>query len=329
MNILLTGGAGYIGSHAALILAQAGHGVVLYGKLCDSRRDVVSRLLQIQGRPVPLVEGDVRDAAALAQTLRAHAIDAVIHFAGLKAVGESVAKPLDYYANNVAGTVSLLQAMQNTGVRALFSASATAYGEPRYLPIDESHPTGASNSYGRIKLHAEEVLADLARSDPAWRITCLRYFNPVGAHESGPIGEEPIGVPNNLMPHVAQVAAGRRPSLNIFGDNYRTPDCTGAADYMHAMNLARGHLAALDFLRGRAGWRAFNLGPVRGVSILEMVRAFQAASGQLVPCTKTDRRPGAAAASYASTGKACAQLRRQAAPCLDEMCASTWRRQRR
>lgn len=326
MNILLTGGAGYIGSHAAVVLAQAGHGVVLYDNLCNSRHDVVRRLGRILGHPVPLVQGDVRNAALLVQTLRAHAIDAVVHFAGLKAVGESVSKPLDYFANNVAGTVSLLQAMHDTGVRALvFSSSATVYGEPRYLPIDESHPTSASNPYGRTKLHVEEMLADLARSDPAWRITCLRYFNPVGAHESGLIGEEPIGVPNNLMPYVAQVAAGRRPSLNIFGDNYPTPDGTGVRDYIHVMDLARGHLAALDFLQGQAGWHAFNLGTGRGFSVLEMVRAFETASGQPVPCTVTDRRPGDIAASYASADKARAQLGWQAVLGLDEMCASTWR----
>ena len=268
----------------------------------------------------------MRNAALLVQTLRAHAIDAVVHFAGLKAVGESVSKPLDYFANNVAGTVSLLQAMHDTGVRTLvFSSSATVYGEPRYLPIDESHPTTATNPYGRTKLHVEEMLADLTRSDPAWRVTCLRYFNPVGAHESGLIGEEPNGVPNNLMPYVAQVAAGRRPSLNIFGNDYATPDGTGVRDYIHVMDLARGHLAALDFLRGRAGWHAFNLGTGRGFSVLEMVRAFETASGQSVPCTVTDRRPGDIAASYASADKARAQLGWQAVLGLDEMCASTWR----
>lgn len=326
MNILLTGGAGYIGSHAAVVLAQAGHGVVLYDNLCNSRHDVVRRLGRILGRPVPLVEGDVRNVALVAQTLRAHAIDAVVHFAGLKAVGESVSKPLDYYANNVAGTVGLLQAMQDTGVRRLvFSSSATAYGEPRYLPIDESHPTSATNPYGRTKLHVEEMLADLAHSDPAWRVSCLRYFNPVGAHESGLIGEEPSGVPNNLMPYVAQVAVGRRPSLNIFGNDYPTPDGTGVRDYIHVMDLAQGHLAALNFMQGQAGWHAFNLGTGRGFSVLEMVRAFEAACGRPVPCTVTARRPGDIATSYASADKALKQLGWQAVRGLDEMCASTWR----
>jgi len=325
MNILLTGGTGYIGSHAAVVLAGAGHGVLLYDNLCNSRREVVQRLARIIGRPVPLMEGDVRDTALLAQALKDHAIDAVVHFAGLKAVAESVADPIAYYASNVAGTVSLLQAMQGTGIRTLvFSSSATVYGEPRYLPIDEAHPTSATNPYGRSKLHIEEMLADVARSDATWRIACLRYFNPVGAHASGLIGEDPRGAPNNLMPYVAQVAAGQRPSLNVFGNDYPTPDGTGVRDYIHVMDLAEGHLAALDFLAGHGGWHAVNLGTGRGYSVLEMVRAFEATSGCSVPCTITGRRPGDIATSYASADKARALLGWRARRDLDEMCASTW-----
>lgn len=325
MNILLTGGTGYIGSHAAVVLAQAGHEVVLYDNLCNSRADVARRLAQIVGRPMPLVEGDVRDTALLTQTLQDHAIGAVVHFAGLKAVGESVAEPLVYYDNNVGGTLSLLQAMQAAGVRTLaFSSSATVYGEPRTLPLDETHPTRATNPYGRSKLHIEEMLADLAASDASWRVACLRYFNPVGAHASGLIGEDPNGVPNNLMPFVAQVAVGRWPSLNVFGNDYPTPDGTGLRDYIHVMDLVEGHLAALDYLGGHSGWHAFNLGTGQGHSVLEMVRAFEAASGRAVPCNIVARRPGDVAASYASADKARVALGWQARRTLQDMCASTW-----
>lgn len=326
MNILLTGGTGYIGSHAAVVLAQAGHTVVLYDNLSNSRADVVLRLAQILGQAPVLVQGDVRDADLLARTLRAHQIDAVVHFAGLKAVGESVAQPLTYYDNNVTGTQCLLRAMQLTQVRQLvFSSSATVYGEPRYLPLDEQHPTRATNPYGRSKLHIEEMLADLAGSDPSWRIACLRYFNPVGAHESGLIGEDPNGVPNNLLPFVAQVAAGRRQRLSVFGQDYATPDGTGVRDYIHVMDLAEGHLAALHFLAAHDGWHAFNLGTGRGYSVLEMVRAFEAASGRPVPYEIVARRPGDVAACYANADKARTQLGWQARRLLDEMCASTWR----
>jgi len=325
MKILLTGGTGYIGSHAAVALVQAGHDVVLYDNLSNSRADVAQRLERITGRSVTLVEGDVRDTTLLAPTLRAHAIDAVVHFAGLKVVGESVTAPLRYYANNVAGTVSLLQAMQDTGVRTLvFSSSANVYGEPRYLPVDEAHPTSPTNPYGRSKLHIEEMLADVAASDPDWRVACLRYFNPVGAHPSGLIGEDPNGVPANLMPFVAQVATGRRPRLNVFGNDYPTSDGTGVRDYIHVMDLVEGHLAALNFLLGHSGWHAFNLGTGRGCSVLEMVRVFEAASGHAVPCSIAPRRPGDVATSYASAEKARSQLGWVARRTLEEMCASTW-----
>jgi len=325
MNILLTGGTGYIGSHAAVVLAQAGHGVVLYDNLCNSRADVAQRVGQIMGRPVTLVRGDLRDQTLLGQTLQEEAIDAVLHCAGLKAVGESVAQPVDYYENNVGGTLSLLRAMQYTGVRNLvFSSSATVYGEPRYLPLDEAHPTRAMNPYGRSKLHIEQILADLAASDASWRVACLRYFNPVGAHESGLIGEDPKGVPNNLMPYVAQVAVGRRAQLSVFGNDYPTPDGTGVRDYIHVMDLVEGHLAALEHIQGQAGWHAFNLGTGQGYSVLDMVHAFEHACGRPVPYEVVARRPGDVAACYASVEKARTILGWQARRSLADMCASTW-----
>lgn len=257
MNTLLTGGTGCIGSHAAVVMAQAGHQVVLCDYLCNSQARVAQRIERIIGRAVPLVQGDVRDTVLLAQTLREHAIDAVIHFAGLKAVAESVAQRLDYYENNVSGTLSLLRAMRDAGVRTLvFSSRATVYGEPRYLPLDEAHPTSATNPYGRGKLHIEEMLADLAAGDASWRITCLRYFNPFEAHESGLIGEDPRDAPNNLMPYIAQVAVGRRAQLSVFGGDYTTPDGTGVRDYIHVMDLVEGHVAALDGLQRQSGWQA-------------------------------------------------------------------------
>jgi UDP-glucose 4-epimerase len=325
MNILLTGGAGYIGSHTAVVLAQAGHRVVLYDNLCNSRREVLASLELITSQPQVLIEGDLRDTARLSQALSAHAIDAVVHFAGLKAVGESVAKPLDYYASNVQGTISLLQAMQAMPVRTLvFSSSATVYGDPQYLPIDENHPLSATNPYGRTKLHIEQMLQDLAKADASWRITCLRYFNPVGAHESGLIGEDPLGLPNNLMPYVAQVAAGTLPKLNVFGNDYPTADGTGVRDYIHVMDLAEGHLAALSFLQRQTGWHAVNLGTGRGYSVLEMVRAFEAASGRTVPFQITRRRPGDIATCYAKVDKAAELLGWRTRRSLQDMCASTW-----
>ena len=250
MKVLLTGGTGYIGSHTALALVQAGHEVVLYDNLCNSKASVVDRLAQLLGQRPIFVQGDVRDTARLTQTMQQHAVDAVVHFAGLKAVGESVAKPVDYYANNVQGTVSLLQAMQAARVKTLvFSSSATVYGVPQYLPYDEDHPTSATNPYGRSKLHVEEILRDLAASDASWRLISLRYFNPVGAHESGLLGEDPNGIPNNLMPFIAKVATGQLPELGVFGNDYDTPDGTGVRDYIHVMDLADGHLKALEFLQ--------------------------------------------------------------------------------
>jgi len=321
----MTGGAGYIGSHTAVALTQAGHRVVLFDNFCNSRPDVVQRLEKITGQSITLIEGDIRNTAILAQTIKTHEIGAVVHFAGLKAVGESVARPIDYYANNVQGAISLLQAMQAADVKTLvFSSSATVYGDPQYLPIDEDHPTSATNPYGRSKLHIEEMLADVANSNTSWRIACLRYFNPVGAHESGLIGEDPSGEPNNLMPYVAQVATGKLPYLNIFGNDYSTPDGTGVRDYIHVMDLAEGHLAALNFLGQQTGWHAFNLGTGQGSSVLEMIKTFEAASGKPVPYQIAPRRLGDIATCYAKTDKAAKQMGWRANSTLKDMCASMW-----
>jgi len=326
MKILLTGGTGYIGSHTALVLAGVGHQVTLFDNFSNSHPQVVDRLEQISGQRPSLVEGDVRDTELLAATLKNHAIDAVIHFAGLKAVGESVVKPIDYYAVNVQGTISLLQAMRSSGVRSLvFSSSATVYGDPSYLPLDEAHPTSATNPYGRSKLIIEEILADVARSDADWRLICLRYFNPVGAHESGLIGEDPAGIPNNLMPFVAQVATGKLPFLKVFGNDYPTPDGTGVRDYIHVMDLAEGHLAALNALSNHSGWHAINLGTGQGSSVLEMVQAFEQASSRPVPFRIAPRRPGDIATCYANADKAKEQLSWQTSRTLADACASAWK----
>lgn len=328
MTVLLTGGTGYIGSHTAAVLMDAGHPVVLLDNLCNSSRDVVARLQRVTGKAVTFVEGDVRDTRLVQTTLENFGCTAVVHFAGLKAVGESGAKPLEYYASNVQGTISLLQAMNRTAVRSLvFSSSATVYGVPQYLPYDEKHPRSAINPYGRTKLHVEEMLRDLCDSDPSWRVACLRYFNPVGAHPSGLIGEDPQGLPNNLMPFIAKVAAGKLPVLRIFGTDYETPDGTGVRDYIHVMDLAEGHQAAIAFLQAHPGWHAVNLGAGQGHSVLEMVRAFERASGRTIPWEGAARREGDLPAYYANASKAAELLGWRAHRDLDDMCASTWRRQ--
>jgi UDP-glucose 4-epimerase len=326
MNILLTGGAGYIGSHTAVVLNQYGHKVVLLDNFCNSDKSVLPKLQQITGSLLDCVEGDVRDTKLLIHTIANFGVESVIHFAGLKAVSESVAFPLQYYDNNVQGAISLLQAMQETRVKTLaFSSSATVYGDPKYLPIDEAHPTSATNAYGRSKLHIEEMLADVVNSDPAWRIACLRYFNPVGAHESGLIGENPQGVPDNLMPLIAQVAAGQRDSLNVFGDDYPTPDGTAMRDYIHVMDLAEGHRAALQFLNVQTGWHSFNLGTGEARSVLQMMRAFESVSGKKIPHTKVGRRAGDVAVSYANSEKALKKLGWHTKHGLDQMCTSAWK----
>ena len=326
MNILLTGGIGYIGSHTAVVLSELGHTVVLLDNLSNSSDTVLDNLAQITKQRCAFVKGDIRNRHLLVSTIISHGIDAVIHFAGLKAVGESVEKPVDYYANNVQGAISLLQAMHAHNLKTLvFSSSATVYGQPQYLPLDENHPTHAINPYGRSKLHIEEMLSDVAASDATWRIACLRYFNPVGAHESGLIGDSPNGVPNNLMPYIAQVAAGQRQALNVFGDDYPTPDGTGVRDYIHVMDLAEGHAAALNFLSHTFGWHAINLGTGKGYSVLEMVQTFEKASGREVPYKVAARRAGDAAQCYANPQKAADLLGWGAKRSLDDMCESTWR----
>jgi UDP-glucose 4-epimerase len=326
MAILLTGGTGYIGSHTAAVLVQAGHEVVLLDNLSNSRADVLDRLRQITGRTLAFHEVDVRDRKRVAEVLRAHGCTAVMHFAGVKAVGESVQKPLEYFDNNIGGAISLLQAMQDAGVSTLvFSSSATVYGEPQYLPLDEAHPASAVNPYGRTKLHIEEMLADVCRADPAWHVACLRYFNPVGAHPSGLIGEDSRGIPNNLMPYIAKVATGELPALGVFGNDYPTPDGTGVRDYLHVMDLAEGHAAALAFLQRQAGWHAINLGTGRGYSVLEMLRAFEKACGHAIPYEIKPRRPGDVASCYANPAKALETLAWRASRGIEEMCESTWR----
>ena len=324
--VFVTGGAGYIGSHTCLELLIAGHEVTVYDNFCNSQPEALHRVQTICGRKLTLVEGDLRDSVRLVKALQDSAANAVIHFAGLKAVGESVDKPLAYYDNNVAGSLRLLEAMAACNVKTLvFSSSATVYGEPQRLPLDEEHPLSATNPYGRSKLMIEDMLRDLHRSDPAWRIAVLRYFNPVGAHASGRIGEDPQGTPNNLLPFVAQVAVGQRACVNVFGDDYATPDGTGVRDYIHVVDLALGHLRALDRLATHAECRAINLGTGVGYSVLEMIHAFERASGKPVPYRVVPRRSGDVASCYANPTNALALLGWQATRDLQTMCSDAWR----
>jgi UDP-glucose 4-epimerase len=329
MNIFLTGGTGYIGSHTAVVLAQAGHNVVLFDNLCNSSKEVVQRLEKIIGKQITFIEGDVRNTQLLTQTMSHHQIDAVIHFAGLKAVGESVANPVLYFANNVQGSISLLQAMQQQHIKTLiFSSSATVYGEPEYLPYDELHPTRPINPYGDSKLQVEVILKDLANSDPQWKIACLRYFNPVGAHESGLIGDDPNGIPGNLMPFLARVAAGTLEYLNVFGKDYETRDGTGERDYIHVMDLAEGHMAALDFLGKEPGFHVVNLGTGKPASVLECVKAFEGAVGKKLPLQFAPRRDGDLPIYYAKADLAKQKMGWAAKRSLEEICASAWHFQR-
>ena len=325
-TLLVTGGAGYIGSHTCVELLQAGYGVVVADNLCNSRREVFGRIERIAGRAVTFHECDVRDAAALRGIFGEHAIDAVLHFAGLKAVGESVDRPIEYYDNNVGGTLALCRAMAEAGVRKLvFSSSATVYGDPDAVPVREDHPLRPTNPYGHSKAMIETILQDLFRSDPAWKIALLRYFNPVGAHESGLIGEDPGGVPNNLLPFIAQVAVGRREALNVYGNDYPTPDGTGVRDYIHVVDLARGHLAALEKLATTSEVLSVNLGTGRGYSVLEMVEAFRRASGRDIPYRIVARRPGDVAACYADPALAARLLGWRAERGLERICRDAWR----
>ena len=328
-TILITGGTGFIGSHTCVALAQAGYELVILDNLCNSRADVIDRLTTLCGKRPTFVEGDVRDTSTLDQLFTRHNIRAVMHFAGLKAVGESSEKPLDYYDNNVTGTLRLLAAMNRTAVKTLvFSSSATVYGDSASVPISEDFPRSATNPYGRSKLIVEDILADLHQADTQWKIARLRYFNPVGAHESGLIGETPQGIPNNLMPYVAQVAAGQREFLNVWGNDYPTPDGTGIRDYIHVCDLAEGHVAALDYLNQQGGMLTVNLGTGQGYSVLDMVRAFEEASARPVPYKIGPRRGGDSAKSWADPSLAKQLIGWQASRGLNRMCADAWRWQR-
>lgn len=326
-RVLVTGGAGYIGSHTCVELLQAGHRVVVVDSLVNAKLEALRRVEEIAGS---MLEGfhqvDVRDQSALAQAFAAAPVDAVIHFAALKAVGESVAEPLRYYQNNVSGTLSLTEVMAEFGVKRLvFSSSATVYGDPVSVPIREDGPTGPTNPYGRTKWMSEQILADLVSADPSWRIALLRYFNPVGAHPSGRIGEDPNGLPNNLMPYVSQVAVGRLPRLRVFGGDYGTPDGTGVRDYIHVVDLAAGHLKAMDYLAHNPGLLTANLGTGCGYSVLDVVRAFEAASGRAVPYDIVERRPGDIAECWADPGLAGRLLGWKAERDMATMCQDAWR----
>lgn len=327
MNVLLTGGTGFIGSHTAVCLIESGHTPVLYDNLSNSKFEVVETIETITGKRPAFVQGDIRDKAKLISVLKEHAIDAVIHFAGLKAVGESCEKPLLYYDNNIAGSVVLLQAMQECRVtKLIFSSSSTVYGTPQALPLTEEMPTGTpTNPYGRTKLMIEEILRDLCASAPDFTAICLRYFNPIGAHESGLIGEDPNGIPNNLLPYVARVASGKLEYIRVFGNDYPTSDGTGVRDYIHVVDLARGHVAALGYADKHTGWDAINLGTGHGSSVLEVIGAFEKACGKKLPYKIMPRRAGDIAANWCSPDKAKKLLGWQAQYDIDSMCASAWK----
>ncbi|MCK9504261.1 MAG: UDP-glucose 4-epimerase GalE [Porticoccaceae bacterium] len=325
MKLLVTGGAGYIGSHTCVLLLEAGHDVTVLDNLSNSSYKAIERVQTITGRSVTWCEGDIRDRTLLDNLFAAQRFDAVIHFAGLKAVGESVAKPLAYYDNNVVGSLCLLQAMQRAGAnRIVFSSSATVYGDPASVPIREDFPLSATNPYGASKLHIEDMLRDLHRAEPDWHIAILRYFNPAGAHESGLIGEDPQGIPNNLMPYIAQVATGKLDQLSVYGNDYNTPDGTGVRDYIHVIDLAQGHLQALNAL-ARHSLITCNLGTGNGYSVLEMVNAFSQASGRAIPYRIVARRPGDIAQCYTDTSHANALLDWRATRGLEQICADHWR----
>ncbi|WP_127555544.1 UDP-glucose 4-epimerase GalE [Saccharospirillum alexandrii] len=326
MTVLVTGGAGYIGSHTCIELIKAGHTVLVLDNLVNSSPESLRRVEAIVQQPVDFVEGDIRDTALLDRVFSEHDIEAVVHFAGLKAVGESTEKPLDYYDNNVYGTLCLLQVMKRHGCKNLvFSSSATVYGDPHTVPIQEHFPLSATNPYGRSKLMIEDILRDLHASDPEWQVALLRYFNPVGAHESGTIGEDPNGIPNNLMPFITQVAIGKREALSVFGSDYNTPDGTGVRDYIHVVDLAKGHVQAIEKLNSNPGCVAYNLGTGVGYSVLDMVKALEKASGCEVPYKLVDRRPGDIACCYADPAYAEQELGWRAERGLEDMMADSWR----
>jgi UDP-glucose 4-epimerase len=325
-HILVTGGTGFIGSHTCIALLEAGHQVLILDNLCNSDASVVSRIGQISGHEPVFVEGDIRDKTLLKQLFESYSISAVLHFAGLKAVGESVDMPLNYYENNVGGTIDLLTAMREASVKTMvFSSSATVYGDPKSVPITEDFPLSTTNPYGATKLMIEGILADLCNSEPDWCVARLRYFNPVGAHKSGLIGENPKGTPNNLMPFISQTAAGLRDQLSVFGKDYPTIDGTGVRDYIHVVDLANGHVAALNYLSGRKELLTVNLGTGQGVSVLQMIKAFESINACKVPYQITERRAGDIAECWADTKLANDLLGWRASLSLEDMCRDTWR----
>ena len=326
MKVLVTGGAGYIGSHTCVELLNAGHEIVIVDNFVNSKPEALDAIRAITGKDFAFHEVDIRDRAALDAVFAAHPVDAVIHFAGLKAVGESVEKPLEYYDNNLYGFIVLAEVMRAHGVKKfVFSSSATVYGMNNPVPFNETMPTAATNPYGYTKVMIEQMLRDLAVADPQWSICLLRYFNPIGAHESGLIGEDPNGIPNNLLPYVAQVAAGKLKQLTVFGDDYDTPDGTGVRDYIHVVDLALGHLAALEYVKDRTGAEAVNLGTGKGTSVLEIVHAFEKACGHPIPYRIAPRRAGDIAECYAETKKAAELLKWKATRNIEDMCRDGWR----
>ena len=321
-KIFITGGAGYIGSHTCVELLQKGYELVVYDNLSNASLEALKRVEKITGKSIHFIKGDIRDESSISDAIQG--CNAVIHFAGLKAVGESVEKPLEYYDNNVHGTLCLLRAMEKNDIKSIvFSSSATVYGDPKYLPLDENHPLSTTNPYGATKLMIEDILRDLYKSDDSWKISILRYFNPVGSHSSGLIGEDPNGIPNNLMPFISQVAVGKRESLNVFGDDYDTIDGTGVRDYIHVIDLAQGHIKALESLK-TPQCEAINLGTGNGYSVIEMVKAFEKASDKKVPYTMQPRRDGDVASCYANANKAKESLGWEARLNIDKMCEDSW-----
>ena len=327
MKILVTGGTGYIGSHTCVELQQSGYDVVVIDNLVNSSEESLKRVAKITGKEVPFYKVDIRDREGLQKVFAAEKPDAVIHFAGLKAVGESVAKPWEYYDNNITGTLTLVDVMRQNNVKnIIFSSSATVYGDPEFIPITEECPKKAcTNPYGWTKSMLEQILSDIQKADPEWNVILLRYFNPIGAHKSGKIGENPNGIPNNLMPYITQVAVGKLPELGVFGDDYDTPDGTGVRDYIHVVDLAKGHVKALDKIKENCGLKIYNLGTGHGVSVLELVHTFEETTGQKIPYSIKPRRPGDIATCYASADLAAKELGWKAEFGIKEMCEDSWR----
>ncbi len=329
MKVLVTGGAGYIGTHTVVELLNAGHQVVIFDNFYNSKPKALERVREITGKDFKFYEADMLDAEAMDRIFAAEKVDAVIHFAGLKAVGESCEKPWMYYNNNIVGTLNILAAMKKHGVkRFVFSSSATVYGDAKVVPVKEDFPTGATNPYGQTKLMQEVMLTDMTKADPELTVTLLRYFNPVGAHESGLIGEDPQGIPNNLTPYISQVAIGKRECLSVFGGDYNTPDGTGVRDYIHVVDLAKGHIKALEAQAGKTGVFVYNLGTGEGYSVLDMVHAYEKASGVKINYKIVDRRPGDVETLYADTAKAKEEIGFVAEKTIEDMCNDSWRWQK-